>query len=367
MKDITIGHIAHFLEDLAPLSLQENYDNSGLLVGNNNTICTGILVSLDCTEAVIDEAIANGCNMVVAHHPIVFGGLKKLTGRNYVERTVIKAIKNDVAIYAIHTNLDNVSAGVNRKIGQVLGLENLQILSPKKGLLKKLVTFVPQAHAAAVRSALFDAGAGHIGNYSSCSFNAAGQGTFKAGQGANPFVGQQGELHTEDELRVETVFPDYIESKVLAALQAAHPYEEVAYDVYLLDNAHAGVGSGMVGTLPHPVDEMTFLQQLKTAFNCGVIKYTKPLGNKVSRVAVCGGSGRFLLNDAIRAKADVFITSDFKYHDFFDADNRIVVADIGHYESEQYTSQLLHGLLIEKFTTFAVCISKSGTNPINYL
>lgn len=367
MENITIGHIAHFLEDLAPLSLQENYDNSGLLVGDASTTCKGILVSLDCTEAVIDEAIANGCNMVVAHHPIIFGGLKKLTGRNYVERTVIKAIKNDVAIYAIHTNLDNIHTGVNRKMGEVLGLENLQILSPKKGLLKKLVTFVPQANADAVRNALFSAGAGHIGNYDSCSFNTNGQGTFKAGENTNPHVGQQGQLHTENEVRVETIFQAHIQHKVVAALLAAHPYEEVAYDIYQLENLSQNIGSGMVGTLPHPVDELTFLQQLKTAFNCGVVKYTKPLGNKVSRVAICGGSGQFLLNDAIRAKADVFVTSDFKYHDYFDADNRIVVADIGHYESEQFTKQLLHGILIEKFTTFAVCISKSGTNPINYL
>lgn len=367
MDKPTIGIITRFLEDFAPLPLQESYDNSGLLTGSAGWPCTGILVSLDCTEDVIDEAIANGCNMVVAHHPIIFSGLKRLTGSNYIERTIIKAIKNDIAIYAIHTNLDNVSLGVNRKIGEMLGLENLQILSPKMGLLKKLVTFCPTNTAEAVRNALFEAGAGAIGNYADCSFNTEGTGTFTAGEGTNPYVGQLGQRHTEPETRIETVFPAYIENKVLNALLAAHPYEEVAYDIYSIENKSQNIGSGMVGTLPQPIAEMAFLSQLKSTFNCGVVKYTKPLGNKVSRVAICGGSGRFLLNDAIKAGADVFVTSDFKYHDYFDADNRIVVADIGHYESEQFTKELLYGILIKKFSTFAVCTSISGTNPINYL
>lgn len=366
MENITIGDITRYLETIAPTSLQESYDNAGLLTGSATWQCTGALITLDSTEAVIDEAIAAGCNLVIAHHPIIFSGLKKLNGKNYIERTIIKAIKNDIAIYAIHTNLDNVSRGVNQKIAELIGLTNTQILSPKKGLLRKLVFFCPVDKTEAVRNAIFEAGAGQIGNYSSCSFNVQGKGTFLGNTDTNPYVGEQGKLHTEDEVRVETIFPAYLEDKVITALIAVHPYEEVAYDIYLPDNA-ANIGSGMVGNLENPVNELDFLKQLKQIFNCGVVKYTQLLNKPVKKVAVCGGSGRFLLNDAIRAGADVFVTSDFKYHDYFDADSRIVVADIGHYESEQFTKQLLHALLIKNFTTFAVRVSKTGTNPVNYL
>ena len=367
MENITIGDITRYLETIAPPSLQESYDNSGLLTGQTNWACTGALVTLDSTEAVIDEAIAEGCNLVIAHHPIIFSGLKKLNGKNYIERTIIKAIKNDVAIYAIHTNLDNVSLGVNKEIADRIGLVKPQILSHKENTLRKLVVFAPQANADPLRDAIFAAGAGHIGQYSHCSFNIAGKGTFKGEVGSNPHVGEVGKLHTEDEVRIESILPAYLEEKVVNAMLAAHPYEEVAYDIYLPDNKSNNIGSGMVGELENPVNELDFLNQLKQTFNCGVVKYTALLNKPVKKVAVCGGSGRFLLNDAIRAGADVFVTSDFKYHDYFDADNRIVVADIGHYESEQFTKQLLHTLLIKKFTTFAVRVSKTGTNPVNYL
>lgn len=367
MEQLTIGAITGYLETIAPPSLQEGYDNSGLLTGNASWQCTGALITLDSTEEVIDEAIANGCNLVIAHHPIVFSGLKRFNGKNYVERTIIKAIKNDIAIYAIHTNLDNVSVGVNKKIADLIGLQNPQILQHKDSTLRKLVFFCPISHADAVRDAIFNAGAGHIGNYSHCSFNIAGQGTFKGEEGSNPFAGQKGQLHTEDEIRIESILPAYLEEKVVKAMLAAHPYEEVAFDIYMPDNKSNNIGAGMVGVLENPVDEMEFLQQLKQTFNCGVVKYTNLLGRPVKKVAVCGGSGRFLLNDAIKAGADVFVTSDFKYHDYFDADSRIVVADIGHYESEQFTKQLLYDLLIKNFTTFALRISKCGTNPVNYL
>lgn len=367
VENITIGDITRYLETIAPPSLQESYDNSGLLTGQSNWKCTGALITLDSTEAVIDEAIAEGCNLVIAHHPIIFSGLKKLNGKNYIERTIIKAIKNDVAIYSIHTNLDNVSLGVNKEIADRIGLINTQILTHKESTLRKLVVFVPKAQAEEVRQAMFNAGAGHIGQYSHCSFNIAGQGTFKGGAGTNPYVGEPGQLHTEEEVRVESILPAYLEEAVVKAMIAAHPYEEVAYDIYRPDNKSNNIGSGMAGELQSAVDEIDFLKQLKQTFNCGVVKYTQLLGKPVKKVAVCGGSGRFLLNDAIRAGADVFVTSDFKYHDYFDADNRIVVADIGHFESEQFTKQLLEGLLIKKFTTFAVRVSKTGTNPVNYL
>ncbi len=361
-----IQDITSLLENIAPASLQENYDNAGLLTGNVHWDCTGIIISLDATEEVIEEAIANKVNLVIAHHPIIFGGLKKITGKNYVERTVIKAIKNDIAIYAIHTNLDNVIQGVNGKIADMLGLEQRQILLPKNGMLKKLSVFVPQAHAEQVRQAIFDAGAGQIGNYSECSFNVGGEGTFKAGEETNPFVGEKGQRHVEKEIRVETVFLEWKERTLIKALLAAHPYEEVAYDIYPLENSYSGVGSGLFGQLPKEMDETDFLHLLKQTFELEVIRHT-PLRNKnVKKVAVCGGAGSFLTKTAIASGADVYVTADVKYHDFFDADGRIVIADIGHYESEQFTINLVFDILKEKFPTFAVLKTKVKTNPVRY-
>ena len=336
IKDIT-----DFLESIAPLEYQESYDNCGLIVGDKNSPIKKALVTLDVTEAVIDEAIAEKCQLVIAHHPIVFGGLKKLNGKNYVERTVIKAIKNNIAIYAIHTNLDNVMAGVNAKICERLGLVDCEILLPKKQLLKKLYTFIPLDHYANVAQAVFEAGAGYIGNYSETSFSAPGMGTFKGNADSNPTIGKKGILERVEEVKFETIFPATIERKVIEALLYAHPYEEVAYDIVSLDNYYSKVGSGMVGNLKKPVDELIFLKATKKQLQTGCIRYTPLREKQVSRVAVCGGAGRFLLNNAIAAGADVFVTADFKYHDFFDAEGKIVVADVGHFESEQFTKHLL--------------------------
>ena len=358
--------IAH-LESIAHPSLQEDYDNAGLITGAADWECSGAIISLDATEDVVMEAIAKNCNLVIAHHPIVFHGLKKINGKNYVEKTIIAAIKNDIAIYAIHTNLDNAAQGVNGMIARQLGLNNCRVLAPKAGLLKKLQVFVPLLQAEAVRNAIFEAGAGHIGNYSECSFNTAGTGTFKAGAGSQPFTGEVGKQQQEDEIRIETIFPGWLENKIITALKKAHPYEEVAYDIVSIDNAFQNVGNGMVGNLKAPVDELTFLKSVKKSLKTDSIRYTKLLDKKVKRVAVCGGAGRFLLYNAIAANADVFITGDFKYHDFFDADNKIVVADVGHYESEQFTKQLLLRHLSEKFPILAARISSVNTNPIKYL
>ncbi len=362
----TVKQITTFLETIAPLALQESYDNAGLIIGDENIEVKGVLICLDSTEDVIEEALKHGCNLIIAHHPIVFSGLKKLNGKNYVERTVIKAIKNNVAIYAAHTNLDNVLEGVNAKICERLGLKNCTILSPMKNLLKKLVTFCPVDHAEKVRTALFDAGSGQIGNYDECSFNAEGTGTFRAGEGTSPFVGEKGKQHHEKEIRIETIFESYLETKIIRALLETHPYEEVAYDIYSLDNSYRETGSGMIGELEAPMEEIAFLALLKSTMKTGCVRYTKLTGKKITRVAVCGGSGSFLLNDAIRQGAQVFVTSDFKYHQFFDADGKIVIADIGHYESEQFTKDLFHDLLVKNFSTFAVRLSEVGTNPVNY-
>ncbi|MEW6468247.1 MAG: Nif3-like dinuclear metal center hexameric protein [Bacteroidota bacterium] len=362
-----VKEISAYIESIAPLSLQESYDNAGLLVGSPEQEASAALICLDSTEEVIDEAVKRGCNLVIAHHPIIFSGLKKINGKNYVERAVIKAIQNNVAIYAAHTNLDNVRQGVNARIAQRLGLRNCRILSPRIGLLRKLVTFCPVEKADTVRQALFAAGAGHIGNYDQCSFNTEGFGTFRGGEETNPYVGKKGKQHREKEQRIETIYPVSIEHQVLKALFASHPYEEVAYDIYPLANTFPLAGSGMTGELEKELTEGTFLKRLKTAMKAGGIRHTALLGKKIRKVAVCGGAGSFLLKDAIASGADAYVSADFKYHEFFDADKRILVADIGHYESEQFTGALFYDLLKEKFPTFAVHLSKTNTNPINYL
>lgn len=366
LQSMKIADIVTFLESLAHPSLQEHYDNTGLLTGNAAAECTGIICSLDATEDVVREAIDKKCNLIVAHHPIIFGGLKKITGRNYVERTIISAIKNDIAIYAIHTNLDNVISGVNGKMAAVLGLQDVTILAPKDNTLRKLFTFAPADHAGAVRDAIFEAGGGHIGNYSECSFNTAGTGTFKAGEDTDPHVGNIGERHSENEIKIEVIFPSYLEHRVIAAMKKAHPYEEVAYDIVSLTNAHPQTGAGLIGRLAQPEEEKAFLARVKQAFGTGVIRHTPLLGRPVNRVALCGGAGSFLVSKALSAGADVFVTADMKYHEFFDADGRMVIADIGHYESEQFTISLLAERLEQKFHTFAVLKTAVRTNPVHY-
>jgi dinuclear metal center YbgI/SA1388 family protein len=361
-----IQEIVSLLENIAPPHLQESYDNAGLLTGNTDWECTGIIVALDTLETVVQEAIDKNCNLVVAHHPIVFSGLKKITGKNYVERTIIAAIKNDIAVYAIHTNIDNLLNGVNGRMADRLGLVNRQILQPKNNQLKKLSVFVPATHAENIRMAIFNAGGGEIGNYSECSFNSNGEGTFKAGDNTSPFVGKKGERHTESEVKVEVVINAWMENKVLQAMLHAHPYEEVAYDVIAMDNRHPSVGSGITGYLKAPLAETDFLHLIKNNFNLQVIRHTKLTGKMVNKVALCGGAGSFLTSAAVASGADFFISSDIKYHEFFDAEEKLVIADIGHYESEQYTIDLLFDILKEKYITFAVLKTGVITNPVSY-
>lgn len=363
---MTVAEIINELEKLAPPALQEDYDNSGLITGSLQMETKAALLCLDSTEAVIDEAIALGCNLVIAHHPILFSGLKKINGNSYVERVIIKAIQNKIAIYACHTNVDNVINGVNHKISEKLGLNNLKVLEPKRGNLCKLVTYVPASHHKAVLGALFSAGAGQIGNYDSCSFNAAGTGTFRGNEQATPFIGQKGILSEEAEIRIETIFNAYHKSAILGALKAAHPYEEVAFDVYSLENQHPQTGSGMIGELSEAMDENSFLGLVKKTFKAGVLRHTPKTGKMIKKVAVCGGSGRFLLKKAIQSGAQAYITADFKYHEFFDADGRLLLIDTGHYESEQFTPEIFYDCIHKKFPTFAIRLSKINTNPVNY-
>lgn len=363
---IKLKEITNYFENLAPLSLQESYDNAGLIVGNSEMDISAVLVTLDVTEDIVDEAIKKNAQLIVAHHPIIFSALKTITGKNYVERTIIKAIKNDIAIYAAHTNLDSITGGVNSKICEKLQLKNCKILQPAGGQLKKLVTFIPTKYFKKVSDAVFAAGAGTIGNYDSCGFTTNGTGSFRGGEKSNPFVGEKGKIHSEKEVRFETIFPAYIQREVIKALLNTHPYEEVAFDIYSLENKFENIGMGMIGSLATPKSEKEFLIQLKNTFNTGVIKHTALRNKKVEKIAVCGGTGSFLLKQAIAAGADFFVSGDFKYHEFFDADNKIVIADIGHFESEQFTKELFYELLTKKFPKFAVHLSEANTNPVFY-
>ncbi|MBK7149373.1 MAG: Nif3-like dinuclear metal center hexameric protein [Bacteroidetes bacterium] len=362
-----IKEITDYLESVAPIAYQESYDNSGLIIGNPNARLKNALITLDVTEEVMQEAIREKCNLIIAHHPIVFSGLKKITGKNYVERVVISAIKNDIAIYAIHTNLDNIHTGVNKKLSDKLGVIAPRILSPKNQLLKKLHTFIPSDFFETVTEAIFNAGGGNIGNYSEAGFSTQGEGTFKGNEHSNPRIGKKGKREKVNERRFETIFPAFLENKIVQALKKSHPYEEVAYDIVALDNDHMQVGSGLVGQLAKPMRELDFLKLVKKRLNAKGIRYTKLSGEMVTKVAVCGGAGRFLLKDAIAAGAQVFVTSDFKYHDFFDAEGKIVVVDAGHFETEQFTVELLKDFILEKFPIIAPRLSKTITNPINYL
>lgn len=361
-----ISQITAYLESKAPLAYQESYDNSGLITGHARMECTGILCTLDATVAVIREARERGCNLVVAHHPILFKGITRLNGKNYVEEALIEAIKNDIAIYAIHTNLDNMADGVNAVIAAKLGLINTRILLPKNNDLVKLVSFAPLKEREQLLNALFRAGAGQIGAYSETSFSTEGTGTFRGSEQTNPYVGTPGIRHAEPETRIEVILPVYLKQPVLSALLTAHPYEEVAYDFIPLLNANRQVGSGMIGELPGPVSEMALLQQIQAAFGLKIIKHTPLLGKNVRKVALCGGAGSFLISAAREAGAAFYISSDIKYHEFFDAENRMVIADIGHWESEQYTIDLLFSLLTTKFPNFAVLKTAINTNPVRY-
>lgn len=364
---MTVRDIIQAIEAFAPPAYQESYDNSGLQVGDMNAEVQGCLLTLDVTEEIVKEAMARGCNMIVAHHPVIFSGLKRITGRNYVERVVLMAIKNDISIYACHTNLDNMRGGVNAKIAEKLGLENTTILSLMKDSLRKLYTFAPAKDADKVRDALFAAGAGDIGQYKECSFNTNGTGTFRPETGADPAIGKPGgPREWVDEVKIEVLVQRDREARVLKALFENHPYEEVAYEFVSLQNPNQEMGAGMLGFLREPMSETAFLGHIKAKMGANCIKYTQLSGKNVQKVAICGGSGSFLLTEAIAAGADIFITSDFKYHQFFDAEGKIVIADIGHYESEQYTTELFMAILKEKFPNFAFFLSDLSTNPVKY-
>lgn len=362
-----IKEIIQTIEQLAPLFLQESFDNSGVQIGDINQEVKAILLSIDVTEDVIDEAIRLGCNLIISHHPLAFHSFKSLTGRNYVERCMIKACKHDIVVYAAHTNLDNAKDGVNYQLAKMLNLEQVRILAPKQKSLLKLVTFVPQSHSESVRSVLFNAGTGNIGNYDACSYNTLGEGTFRAKTGCNPFVGEINKLHIESETRIEVILPKYKQREVIAALLAIHPYEEPAYDFYSLENEWSQAGSGIVGTLPEPMEEENFLYYLKDTLNLSSIQHSTYRGKLIHDVALCGGSGAFLIPQAIGYGADIFITGEAKYNDFYDVEDKILLATVGHYESEVCTKDIFFNLLSEKHPSLELIMSQFDTNPVKYL
>ena len=363
---MTIEEFSLQLDRIAPLEFQEEYDNSGLIIGQPGRELRSSLITLDVTDEVLDDAIAHGCNLVISHHPLIFKGIKKLVEETMVQQLTAKAIRNDIAVYAMHTNLDNAANGLNAYVCEMLGIKNCRLLSPAKGMLAKLAAFCPVGHAEHVRQALFEAGAGHIGNYDCCSFNVTGQGSFRASEEANPYVGEKNVLHFETETRIEVIYPRFIEKQLIAALLASHPYEEVAYDIYPLSNTAGFTGSGMVGELDTAMAEELFMEIVKNLLEIPVIRHSVKLDRPVKKVAVCTGSGTFLIPEAIRSGAGFFLTSDVKYHDFFETERKLVLADIGHYESERFSKDLIYGILIKKFPNFAFLISKINTNPVYY-
>jgi len=363
---MTIKDVCDSMEKWAPLQWQESYDNAGLIVGDKNEKVSGVLITLDCTEEVVEEAIQSGCNLIVAHHPIVFKGLNSFTGKNYVERTVIKAIQNNISIYASHTNLDHAPKGVSYHLAKKIGIENGRVLKPFQGALKNLQYYIPKGQEVAVRAALHQAGAGNIGEYSSCSFQSVGEGRFTPSIDANPTLGKAGQAEIVEELKVEMIFPSHLEGNILEALKNAHPYEEVAYSIISLNNSWKEVGSGYIGKLPKPMAKSDFIQLLKDKLHLSLVRYTNFYKNEIETVAVCGGAGSFLIQEAKRQKADAYITADIKYHEFFDAENECFICDIGHYESEVMIKEAIHEYLSNIFSTFAVLKSKIITNPVSY-
>ncbi len=362
-----IQEILSVLEQMAPLGYAEDFDNVGLLVGNSSTEATGVLVCHDALENVIDEAITKDCNLVVSFHPILFSGIKKITGKNYVERAILKAIKNDIAIYAVHTALDNHSQGVNKIFCDALGLINTKVLIPKQNYIQKLITYTVLDNSEKVRNALFEAGAGKIGNYDNCSFNTEGFFTFKGNENSNPVIGEKEKLHTGNEIKIEVVFEKHLQSKILKALFNTHIYEEVAYEIYDLQNAHQNIGLGMIGEFETPMNETDFLPFVKEKMIANGIRHSAYIGKKIHKVAVLGGSGSFAIKNAIQAGADAFLTADLKYHQFYEAENRLLLADIGHFESERYTKNYIVDYLRKKILNFAIILSEENTNPVKYL
>jgi dinuclear metal center YbgI/SA1388 family protein len=359
--------LCSYLDSAIPLSFQEDYDNSGLQTGLPDSEITSAMLTIDVTEEVLNEAVSENCDLIISHHPLLFRGIKRITGKNSTERILYSAIKNNIAVYSSHTNLDIFSNGVSRKMAEKLQLKDVKVLSPLKKRLLKLVTYIPESHLDRVKDAIYDAGAGVTGNYDHCGFTTSGTGSFRGNEHAKPFVGETGKIHLEKEIRFETVLFSHLKDRVIGRLLEVHPYEEVAYDVYHLENENIDSGLGCVGELISKAGVGDFLRLVTSVFGSKGIRYSKPARDTIRKVALCGGSGISLLNDAIASGADAFVTADIKYHDYFEAEDRLLLVDAGHFESEKFSTEILYDLIIKKFPKFAVRFSETNTNPINYL
>jgi dinuclear metal center YbgI/SA1388 family protein len=367
MKKMKISDIIYALEEAFPPNYQESYDNSGLIIGDKNAETQSAILCLDVTSKVIDEAIEKGSKLVISHHPIIFQKIKRINLSSEQEKIIVKCIKNDIAVYAIHTNLDSSINGINQIIAKKIGLKNFKILQAIQNDLLKLVVYTPETHAGEVRNALFETGAGHIGNYDSCSFNTAGTGTFRGNDNTNPFVGNKNELHFEDEIRIETILPKHKLRKALTEVEKVHPYEEVAYDIYPLLNENPKVGMGIIGNLDNEILLGQLFDLMKESLKLNIIKHNAlDLNKKIKRIAICSGSGAFVSDAAARQKADILITADLKYHDFLDFQKTLILADIGHFESEIWVQNLLLEFISKKFPKFAVLKSENSKNPVQY-
>lgn len=362
-----LKEIANCFEAMAPLSHQESYDNSGIQLGEPDKQIDSALVTLDLNEQVAEEAIRLGVDLIVTHHPLIFKPLKQISGATPTERMVIGCLRHDIAVYACHTNLDASPQGVSHYLARKLGITNGTLLEPRQGLFTKLVVYIPAHAFPKVREALFQAGAGTMGDYEQCGFSAHGLGSFLPGKETHPYVGTPEQFHEEPEVRFETLFPSRLKKRVVEALMASHPYEEPAFDLFPLLNASNDAGFGWVGNLPEPLSAGHFLEKLKEKLACGALRYSTPPSRPIQKVAICGGSGSDLLGLAIAAGADAFVTADLKYHAFQAAEGALLLVDAGHYETEQFTKELFYDVLTKKFNNFAVHISKVKTNPINYL
>jgi dinuclear metal center YbgI/SA1388 family protein len=364
---LSVKEICSFLDKAIPLSYQANYDNAGVQIFSGDRETESALLSIDITGEVLEEAVSLGCGLIITHHPLIFFPIRKITGKSETERIIIKAIKNNISVYSAHTNLDSAPSGVSWKMAEKLSLKNIKVLAPMKNRLMKLVTWVPESHIEKVRSALFGAGAGVIGNYDRCSFNATGYGTYRGNESTRPFAGQTGTEHHEEEIRLETILQTHMKDDVVKALLSSHPYEEVAYDIFMLENEFNAAGEGCVGELDNEMTELDLLLKLSEVFGSKGIRHSPLLKRSVKRVAMCGGAGSAYIGDAIRSGADVYITGDVKYHDFGAVAGEILLADIGHFESEKFSTEIIYDLIIKKFPTFALRFSEKNTNPINYL
>ena len=363
---MTIKHFITKIEKIIPLAQAEDFDNVGLLCGNPEREITSVLICHDALESVVEEAVQKNANVILTFHPIIFSGLKSITGKNYVEKAVLKAIENKIAIIALHTALDNHYFGVNHRICRELGLDQLKILIPKKENLLQLITYVPVDYAEQVKKALFEAGAGNIGFYDECSFSIGGEGTFRPIDGSNPFLGKKGTTEKVNEIQLSVIFEKFKKNQIISAMKFAHPYEEVAYQIYAIENENQYSGLGMFGELSEEMEEKEFLNFVKEKFDLKIIRHSSFTNKKIKKVAVLGGSGASGIKNALQNQCDAYLTADMKYHDFFTAENRILLCDIGHFESEQFVVQQLYEILSEKFTTFAVSKSSINTNPVNY-